>query len=360
MIDRGRDRRSHRSVTRQGPGGRRRPAWSPDGQRLLIERSITADDVGAPFVAVIDRRRREAPDRGAAVHRRPTTGSPCGRPMARRSWRPRAIDDGNRLQQQLWDARTGEARPAPWTATSFPSWQRDRAFRTEHSARRRTILRRRVLALDRPSADAAGGTRLRPARARWLSSPAERRSEDRMIRTSPFHKRTSALNETGPVEPLVRVTSPRTATRCRTSSSTSRSATPPACSTRRRSTSTGSTVATRSGSWPGSSPATSAPARRATPSTRPGATTAASSSRTASSCGPAADEFLLTAAEPNLAYFEDLIGRRDDVAIEEVSDDYGILAIQGPRSRDLLAALVPGVATIPFFGLTTGRSRARR
>ena len=69
---------------------------------------------------------------------------------------------------------------------------------------------------------------------------------------------------------------------------------------------------------------------------------------------PAADEFLLTAAEPNLAYFEDLIGRRDDVAIEEVSDDYGILAVQGPRSRELLAALVPGVAQIPFFGLTTG------
>jgi aminomethyltransferase len=69
---------------------------------------------------------------------------------------------------------------------------------------------------------------------------------------------------------------------------------------------------------------------------------------------PAADEFLLTAAEPNLAYFEDLISRRHEVAIDEVSDEYGILAVQGPRSRDLLAALVPGVATIPFFGVTTG------
>ena len=69
----------------------------------------------------------------------------------------------------------------------------------------------------------------------------------------------------------------------------------------------------------------------------------------------AADEFLLTAAEPNLAYFEDLVGPRDQVAIEEVTDDYGILAVQGPRSRDLLAALVPGVAAIPFFGLTTGK-----
>ena len=68
---------------------------------------------------------------------------------------------------------------------------------------------------------------------------------------------------------------------------------------------------------------------------------------------PGRDEFLLTAAEPNLAYFEDLIGR-DRVTIEEVSDDIGVLAVQGPRSRDLLARLVPAVATIPFFGLTTG------
>ena len=69
---------------------------------------------------------------------------------------------------------------------------------------------------------------------------------------------------------------------------------------------------------------------------------------------PAANEFMLTSAEPNLAYFEDLIGR-DQVTIDEVSHDYGILAVQGPRSRDLLARLVPGVASIPFFGLTTGR-----
>ena len=39
-------------------------------------------------------------------------------------------------------------------------------------------------------------------------------------------------------------------------------------------------------------------------------TTAASSSRTASSSGPGSDEFLLTSAEPNLAYFQDLIGAR--------------------------------------------------
>ena len=56
----------------------------------------------------------------------------------------------------------------------------------------------------------------------------------------------------------------------------------------------------------------------------------------------APDEFLLTAAEPNLAYFEGLVGRLD-VAIEDVSDAWAVLAVQGPRSRDILAALTPVV-----------------
>ncbi len=68
---------------------------------------------------------------------------------------------------------------------------------------------------------------------------------------------------------------------------------------------------------------------------------------------PGKEEFLLTSAEPNLAYFEDLIGR-ERVSIEEVSDEIGVLAVQGPRSRDLLARLIPEVAAIPFFGVTTG------
>ena len=46
----------------------------------------------------------------------------------------------------------------------------------------------------------------------------------------------------------------------------------------------------------------------------------------------AEDEFLLTAAEPNLAYFRDMPGR-DGVEIDEVTADYGVLSIQGPRSR---------------------------
>jgi aminomethyltransferase len=63
----------------------------------------------------------------------------------------------------------------------------------------------------------------------------------------------------------------------------------------------------------------------------------------------APDEYLLTAAEPNLAYLEGLIGRLE-VGIEDVSDQWAVLAVQGPRSRDLLASLARGVAELPYFG----------
>jgi aminomethyltransferase len=59
-------------------------------------------------------------------------------------------------------------------------------------------------------------------------------------------------------------------------------------------------------------------------------------------------EFLLTAAEPNLAYFEALTGSLD-VALEDVSAEWGILSVQGPRSRDLLTAVAPGAASLGYF-----------
>jgi aminomethyltransferase len=64
------------------------------------------------------------------------------------------------------------------------------------------------------------------------------------------------------------------------------------------------------------------------------------------------DEFVLTAAKPNFAYLEERIGRLD-VGIDDVSDQWAVLAVQGPRSRDLLAALAPAVASLPYFGLTS-------
>ena len=63
------------------------------------------------------------------------------------------------------------------------------------------------------------------------------------------------------------------------------------------------------------------------------------------------EEFILTAAEPNLAYFAALVGRLD-VGIEEVSDELAVLAVQGPRARALLSGLSSDVASLPYFGLT--------
>jgi aminomethyltransferase len=70
------------------------------------------------------------------------------------------------------------------------------------------------------------------------------------------------------------------------------------------------------------------------------------------------DEYLLTTAEPNYAYFADRIGHMA-VTVEDVSLDIGALAVQGPRSRELLARLVPAVAEVPFFGITTGEIGGR-
>ena len=60
------------------------------------------------------------------------------------------------------------------------------------------------------------------------------------------------------------------------------------------------------------------------------------------------DEFLLATARPNLAYFSDLIFG-SEVAIDDVSDDYAVLAIQGPKSRAVLASLSDDVADLGYF-----------
>jgi aminomethyltransferase len=62
--------------------------------------------------------------------------------------------------------------------------------------------------------------------------------------------------------------------------------------------------------------------------------------------------YLLTAAEPNLAYFQGLAGSLD-VSIEDVSADWGILSVQGPRARTILAQVAPDIADLPFFRVIT-------
>jgi aminomethyltransferase len=61
-----------------------------------------------------------------------------------------------------------------------------------------------------------------------------------------------------------------------------------------------------------------------------------------------ATDFLLTAARPNLGWLQDL-ARRLRVTLEDVSDDYGMLAVQGPRSREVLSELADGVDDLGYF-----------
>jgi aminomethyltransferase len=62
-----------------------------------------------------------------------------------------------------------------------------------------------------------------------------------------------------------------------------------------------------------------------------------------------ANEFLLTAAEPNLSFLQNQIGSLE-VAVEDVSDQYAMLAVQGPRSRATLSSLAPEVNELSYFG----------
>ncbi len=66
----------------------------------------------------------------------------------------------------------------------------------------------------------------------------------------------------------------------------------------------------------------------------------------------AADDYLLTCAEPNQAYFTAFIGRHR-VTIEDVSEASAVLSIQGPKSRDILGSLAPQVCDLPYFGLAS-------
>ena len=66
----------------------------------------------------------------------------------------------------------------------------------------------------------------------------------------------------------------------------------------------------------------------------------------------APDDFMLTCAEPNVGYLRDL-ARSHDVSIEDVSQEYAVLAVQGPRSREILSTLTDDTAKLRFFGLTT-------
>ncbi|MEM7114352.1 MAG: aminomethyltransferase family protein [Chloroflexota bacterium] len=62
------------------------------------------------------------------------------------------------------------------------------------------------------------------------------------------------------------------------------------------------------------------------------------------------DEYLLAAAEPNLKYFSDLVGRMA-VEIEDISEEYGILAVQGPHALSVLGQLTADAEKLGYFGV---------
>jgi len=64
----------------------------------------------------------------------------------------------------------------------------------------------------------------------------------------------------------------------------------------------------------------------------------------------AGNEYLLTAAEPNLAYFQSFLGRLD-ATVEDVTEDWGVMSVQGPYARDLMTAVAPATKDLPYFGL---------
>lgn len=71
-----------------------------------------------------------------------------------------------------------------------------------------------------------------------------------------------------------------------------------------------------------------------------------------------AEEYLLTAARPNLRYFRKLAaGMR--VEVTDLSEAYGILALQGPHSHDILETLTDRPVTLPYFGVTRSEIAGR-
>ena len=66
------------------------------------------------------------------------------------------------------------------------------------------------------------------------------------------------------------------------------------------------------------------------------------------------DEFLLTTAHPNQGYLDDMRYGKS-VTIEDVSADMGALALQGPYAQAILQELAPEITDVPYFGVTPAK-----
>jgi hypothetical protein len=95
------------------------PQWDPQGRRLLIERDA-GDGIIRPVIVDLG----GGPD---VVIDAPISSNGAGK-----TWAPdgasilaqRTAADGKELQQELWDARTGEVTPVSWSSITPPTWQR--------------------------------------------------------------------------------------------------------------------------------------------------------------------------------------------------------------------------------------------
>ena len=95
------------------------PQWDPQGRRLLIERDA-GDGVARPVVVDLS----GGPD--VVID---STISSAG---AGKTWAPdgtailaqRTAEDGRQLQQEVWNARTGEVTQVSWPSVTPPVWQR--------------------------------------------------------------------------------------------------------------------------------------------------------------------------------------------------------------------------------------------
>jgi hypothetical protein len=100
------------------------PVWSPEGKELLIQRNIgTSGDwthPSQPVVVSVDGSKPDVTVRFQTASAMWGAWSPDGTTIQATPYDA----NGKGLQQLLWDPVSGESRSAPWTATSYPAWQR--------------------------------------------------------------------------------------------------------------------------------------------------------------------------------------------------------------------------------------------
>ncbi len=64
-------------------------------------------------------------------------------------------------------------------------------------------------------------------------------------------------------------------------------------------------------------------------------------------------EFFLTAGEPTLRYFNSIARQMklEDATVEDISEDYGILALQGPHAHNVISQLTSDATALKYFEL---------